>query len=353
MLTHSCDDMAAMDLQFSYDGWLVFNELLTTQIYGDEEDRPSVDEIVDSFNEYEEGMPKDQESGFQRLEIEQDLRYLDDLSLELQKFADRLRAFRYIDETWVEQWGYNEEAEEELYYHPNHDQVGVFWDIENQTMMMRGDAQLLEQKRGDIRGALSGDLKMDSIEFEYDFFLWLLYKEYTGNTLDPGFDLHIRKLTRGQTVEGRENGKERVRVEGKDDLLKSVVMIAPLLDGDKIEELQGKFILGTKQVEAKMKYGGRVHVLVSNNPMSKWEDARKMGLSVMFLSELISLFRKWEDLDPDQKYPPPSFFDDLRDSADKEGWKLRFDPNEVKQQYRRKRQGVGSDDDSDGDPAHA
>jgi len=343
--------MGAGELEYSYDGWLVFNELLTAKVYGD--NPPSVDEIIESFNHYSEGMPKESASGFQRLPIEGDLTHLDDLSHQLRDFSEDLRAFRYIDEDWVDQWGYTEEAEEQIFYRPNHDQVDIFWDTTRQTMMMKGDAQLLEQKRKDIRGALSDDLDLDTIEFDYDFFLWLLYKEYEeGSEIDPGSDIHIRQLTRGETVNDAEGSDEQVQVSGQDDLLKSVVMIAPVLEGKSIGELQGKFMLGSKQVEAKIAYGGRVHVLVTDNPMSNWEDARKMGLSVLFLSKLINLYERWEDLDSDRKYPPPSFFDDLRDSADKQGWHLRFDPQEVKEQYRRKREGVVSDDDSDGDPAH-
>lgn len=339
-------------LQYSYDGWLVFNELLSTEIFGDKE-RPEVDDIIESFNHYSEGMPKDSTSGFQRLPIEQDLARLDDLSHQLTSFSEELRAFRYIDENWVEQWGYTEEAEEKMFYRPNHDQVDIFWDTARNTMMMRGDAQLLEQKRKDIRGALSENLKLDKVEFDNDFFLWLLYKEYESGSgeLDSASDLHIRKLTRGETVGSAEESDERVQVQGKDDLLKSVVMLVPVLGGQSIGELQGKFILGSKQVEAKISYGGRVHVLVTDNPMSSWEDARKMGLSVLFLSKLINIYQRWENLDSDHKYPPPSFFDDLRENADSEGWHLRFDPQKVKQEYRRKREGVVSDDDSDGDPA--
>lgn len=296
-----------------------------------------MDEIISSFDGYEGGKPAEPEFGFRRLPIEQDLAQLDDLSPQLTDLAERLRAFRYIDEDWVERWGYDENANEELFYLDNHEEIDVFWDIEKDAMMLLGDKALLNRKMSQIRGALSSDLKLDPVEFDYDFFLWLLYKEYEGQTLDAGSNLRIRKMTRGETVESAENRDSRIKVEGKDDILKSVVMIVPVLEGEKIQGLQGNFILGTKQIEVKMKFGGKVHVLVTGNPMSSWEDARQMGTSVAFLSELIKLYRLWEDLDSDNKYPPPSFFDDLRDSANDEGWKLRFDPKEVKQEYARKR----------------
>ncbi|WP_281195887.1 hypothetical protein [Halorubrum sp. F4] len=331
--------MTSHELEYSYDGWLVFNELLSTEVHGGESH--DIPDITESFSTYTEGSPKDAQSGFTRLSIEQDLRDMGELGPQLRQFSERLRAFRYIDEEWVEQWGYDENGNDQLYYLDRHDQVDLFWDTENEVMMLKGNKQLLDRKRAKLRGALSGDLKLDDISFDYDFFLWLLYKEYEDEKLDAGSDLRIRKMTRGETVASAENDESRVRVEGKEDILKSVVMLVPVLEGERIRGLQGNFILDTKQIEAKIKFGGRVHVLVTDNPMSSWEDARQMGLSVMFLSELVKLYQLWEKLDSEDKYPPPSFFDDLRENANDEGWKLRFDPQEVKSEYNRKREGAG------------
>jgi hypothetical protein len=69
-----------------------------------------------------------------------------------------------------------------------------------------------------------------------------------------------------------------------------------------------------------------------------------MGTSLLFLSELIDLYQLWETLDPDRKYPPGSFFDDLADEADRTGWQLRVDLEDLKTEYERKR---GTSEDSE------
>ena len=54
--------MTSHELEYSYDGWLVFNELLSTEVHGGEShDTP---DITDAFSTYTEGSPKDDQSGF-------------------------------------------------------------------------------------------------------------------------------------------------------------------------------------------------------------------------------------------------------------------------------------------------
>jgi len=204
-------------------------------------------------------------------------------------------------------------------------------------MMFRGDQRLLGRKRKAVRSGLTGDIQLDSVEFDFDFFLWVLYKEFKEEELSS--DLRVRTLSRGKTIGDREdNLGKRVNVQGSDNILRSLMVIAPLLSGKKLEGLQGTFILGTNQIKAEIEHGGKVHVKVSDSPLSRMDDLRRMGLSLRFLSELVSLFNQWERLDRQEKYPPESFFDELADIAEDEGWDLRYDPREVKEEYRRKRQ---------------
>jgi len=327
-------DMA--DNQFSYDGWLVFNELFNTEIFGSEQDSDP-EEILDRFSDYTPGSPNDPSSGFSENPFPHHLSEIGDLTYDLQEFANSLYSFQYIDEDWVEEWGFDEEGNEQLFYKGRHDEVDVFWDTESQVMMFRGDQRLLGRKRKAVRSGLTGDIQLDSVEFDFDFFLWVLYKEFKEEELSS--DLRVRTLSRGKTIGDREdNLGKRVNVQGSDNILRSLMVIAPLLSGKKLEGLQGTFILGTNQIKAEIEHGGKVHVKVSDSPLSRMDDLRRMGLSLRFLSELVSLFNQWERLDRQEKYPPESFFDELADIAEDEGWDLRYDPREVKEEYRRKRQ---------------
>lgn len=323
---------------YNYNGWLVFNELFTTEVFDDDSD---AEELLNDFSEYNGGIPKDPDSGFSETQFPAHLQNMGQLSNELYDFAENLHAFDYTDEDWVEQWGYDSEGNEQLYYLPEHDKVEIFWDTKNEVMMFRGDKQLLERRRKDLRADLSGDLKMESVTFNFDFFLWILYKKYEGEPLNA--NLRVRQLTRGKTIgdkEDKDNLGREISVKDSKNVLKSLMMIAPLLYGKKIESIQGYFILGDKnQIKAEIQHEGKVHVKVTDSPLSGLNDLRRMGYSVWFLSELVSLYNHWENKSPDKRYPPESFFDDLADNAEQEGWDLQFDPVKVKQEYAQKRRG--------------
>lgn len=320
--------------QFSYDGWLVFNQIFKTEPL-DRGIEPSG--IIDRFPTYEGGSPSDDDSGFEKSKFAEYLARIPELTDELEMFAQDLHAFHYVDEDWVQEFGYDENGEEKIYYQPYHDEVDIFWDFDRQVMMLRGDKDLLERKADDLRGGLSGELKLESVDFDFDFFLWVLYKEYRGENLSSG--LSVRKLTRCKTIGSHEDklGKHG-EVKGSENLLKSLMMIAPILDGKKVEGIQGEFILNKQILNAEIQYGGKVHVKVSDSPLKTMSDLRRMGLALRFLSELAELFKEWQNLDSDDQYPPPRFFDKLADEAEEQGWVPNFDPEAVKQEYRRKRQ---------------
>lgn len=330
---------------YEYDGWLVFNELFTTEVFGGED--MDAGNVVDNFPDYEGGIPKDADSGFNTTDFPGHLQTIGQLSDDLYNYAENLFAFEFIDEDWVQHWGYNAEGEEEMYYLPNHDQVDIFWDTAGSVMMFRGDKQLLAQKRKALRGDLTGSLKLNSVTFDFDFFLWVLYKKYKGDQLNAS--LRVRNLTRGKTIgEKKDNLGREISVTGTRNVLKSVMLIAPLLDGKKLHSIQGDFIIGDRnQIKAEIHHEGKVHVKVTDSPLSGLNDLRRMGFSVWFLSELVNLYTYWDELDPTERYPPESFFDDLADNAEQEGWDLQFDPIEVKQEYARKRQGTESNGTGD------
>lgn len=335
--------------EYEYPGWLVFNGFFKTTVHGVE--RVSPQEIVGAFDEYTPGSPSEPEKGFTQEALPEKLQRMAELNEATEDFAQGLHALRYVDEDWVEQWGYDENANEEMYFLPNHDEVRIYWDYVNDVMMFKGQKRLLEHKQDDLIGALSGDVKMDSITFDFDFFLWILYKQYADEPLSS--DLRVRKITRGSTVADVSDTTDNMgvgQVEDSRNVLRSVLLIAPVLSGKRIDSIQGDFILGKHQVRALIEFGGKVHVKVTDSPLSTLSDLRRMGISLRFLSELVNLFDDWEHLKPEERYPPPSFFDAMAQNAEEEGWPPRFDAEDVKARYERKRQGT-TDDSSTSVPA--
>ncbi|WP_222915040.1 hypothetical protein [Natrinema sp. SYSU A 869] len=319
--------------QYSYDGWLVFNELFDTTLLAE---GIGISEVVETFPSYEGGAPNDPDNGFEHTELSQKIQSLAELSDGFERYAENLHAFKYVDEDWVQEWGYDEEANQQIFYRDKHDEVEIFWDSDNEVMMFRGDQQLLERKRKSLRSGLSGSLELDPVDFDFDFFLWVLYKKYKGEELSA--DLRVRNLTRGKTIgDQKDNLGRQVQVEGSENIIRSLMLIAPVLAGKKIKGIQGQFVMESHTISAEIQHGGKVHVKVSNSPLSGLSHLRRMGIALRFLSELIRLFSDWEELPDKERYPPASFFDELGDIAEEEGWDLQYDPREIKDEYRRKR----------------
>ncbi|WP_435362769.1 hypothetical protein [Haloarchaeobius sp. DYHT-AS-18] len=330
--------------QYSYDGWLVFNELFQTEIVGEEDD---VDDVIENLPTYERGTPTNSNSGFQEQELPEHLSKLPDLTRALEEYSEDLLALRYVDEDWVEEFGFDEQGNEELYYKDYHQDVDIFWDSEGGVMMFKGDKQLLKSKKEHLQADLSGLMKLKPVTFDFDFFLWVLYKEYKGEQLSS--DLRVKELNRSETIgEVEDNLGKEVSVKDSDDIIRSLMLIAPVLAGKRIDSIQGYFLLNQNIVQAEIQHGGKVHVKVSDSPLSKMSDLRRMGVTLRFVSELINLFDYWNKLDSDDRYPPPSFFDELGDIAGEEGWTMRFDPQDIKDEYKRKRESSASEGDSSG-----
>ena len=328
-------DPTTIEEDYEYPGWLVFNGLYKTSVHGSELTAP---EIIDDFTEYSTGSPNNHESGFEVIELSHKLQQMGELNQATEMFAEGLHSLRYVDEDWVEQLGYDEHGEETMYFLPEHDEVRIYWDVVNDSLAFKGQKQLLQRKQDDLIAALSGDVKLEPVTFDFDFFLWILYKQYKSEALSA--DLRVRQITRSSTAAESKDNMGTGHVEESNNVLKSVLLIASVLSGKKIDEIQGQFILGNHKIKALIEFGGKVHVKVSDSPLSTLSDLRRMGVSLRFLSEIVNLFDSWEQLDPDERYPPPSFFDNMAENAEEEGWEPRFDPEEVKDRYERKRQGI-------------
>jgi len=235
-------DITTIEDDYEYPGWLVFNGLFKTAVHGDGDGNVSPQDIVDSFSEYTEGSPNEPESGFEVMDLSEKLQQMGELNEATEDFAQGLHSLRYIDEDWVEQLGYDEHGNETMYFLPDHDEVRIYWDYINDSMIFKGQKQLLERKQDDLMAALSGDVKLDPISFDFDFFLWILYKQYEGEPLSA--DLRVRRITRSSTATETKDNMGAGYVEDSNNVLRSILLIASVLSGKKIDEIQGDFILG-------------------------------------------------------------------------------------------------------------
>lgn len=319
--------------EYEYPGWLVFNGLYKSSVHG--EGSVSPQDVVDNFDEYTPGSPNEPHAGFAAIELPEKLRQMRELSEATEKFAQGLHSFRYIDEDWVEQLGYDSDGNEAMFFRPDHDEVRVYWDYVNDVIIFKGGKRLLERKQDDLMAALSDNVEMATVTFDFDFFLWILYKQHQGEQLSD--DIRVREITRSSTA-AETKGNLGVGSVDSNNVLRSVLLIASVLSGKKINKIKGDFIMGDYRLEALIEFGGKVHIQVTDSPLSTLSNLRRMGIALRFLSQIVNLYDDWKRLDSEERYPPPSFFDEIAENAEEEGWELLFDPEDVKARYERKRQ---------------
>jgi len=326
--------------EFSYDGWLVFNGLFSVNAKDGDQ---SPEELIDGLNQYVKPEPGEQAKGFARGNLDQTLGTAGDVTWSLQRFSERLYPFEYKRTRWESQSGIDDDGNSQTIQQQKQDGIDIYWETEENLMIFRGRKAWLAQNRKRLRGGLSEKVELEELNFDYDFFLWVLFRTFNGKGLTS--ELSIREIsTVGTTSKSIDNTGQGVRVEDSKNVLRSVPAIIALLDQKKPKELECKFVLDNQVVKAKIEYGGKVHVKVTDNELEGLSDLRRMGASLQFIFELLHQYEVWCDLPPTQKYPPEDFFYDLAERAKEEGYTLNGQLKKVPEEYRRKREGQMVDD---------
>lgn len=328
---------------FSYDGWLVFNGLFSVTV--DDEDQTPED-LVSRLSQYAEPDPGQEARGFERAEFDDYLQSAGDLTWSLQRLGDRLYTFNYKHTRWNTQSGYAEDDDSrQTIRTKKEDGIEIHWDNREDLVVFRGQKADLARNRKRLRGGLSEQAELEELNFHHDFLLWVLYQKFNGQGLNS--DLSIREVTTvGTTSESIDNTGQGVKVEGSKNVLRSVPAITAILDQKKPEELECKFVLDNQVVKAKVEHGGKVHVKVTDNELEELSDLRRMAVSLQFIFELIHQYDVWRKLPSTEKFPPESFFYDLAERAEDEGYEYTGQLRRVPEEYKRKRQGQPVDDDT-------
>jgi hypothetical protein len=331
------------DFQFS--GWLRFNGLYFTETIGEVNPSNLFDE--NDFQLYEGGNPGDPDEGYKRTRIADLLSEIPDLDGGLSNLASNLYTYKYVTENWVPRPTVDSQGEtHDESFEPKHKTIDIFWDFDD-VMVFRGRKSTIEDKRKDLRGGLSGGLKIEEVHFHFDFLLWILYQSYQGNDLRS--DLSLQSISDCRTVGNSRTGTEdsEVTIGGESEIVRSVPFITAILEGNKIDNLEGDFFLGSQYIVAEIDSDGWIHVKASREDLDDLNNIRQMGVAVRFVTEFLRLYEEWVKLDRVDQYPPQSFLEELVDLCDDEGYVLKRTPNDLYDEYEQKREGVipGPSDD--------
>jgi len=316
------------EVDYSYDGYLVFNGLYTTDILDPDFD---FDEIVsDVLVDFERGDPDEPKSGYELLEFGDLVEQSHLLSSDLKETLSDVRGIRHRYEEWEtrELRSGEEEPTREVR------SFDLYWDYPD-YMFVKGDKTQASRASQIVNYELGDYLTSRKIEFNPDFLLWLFYKEKSSETVGDNLDI---SLLSDAAIEGEEEdmyGKE-VSVDRSTDVTKSTNVLSGILRGKDLIGLEGIFNARGNFVKANIQVGGRVHIKVSQD-IADVEDLQRMSLALVFLRELLGLYEEWEEKPGSERIPPPEFLEEVYEECKRQGEEPVFSFDHVVEQYRNKR----------------
>lgn len=326
--------MSTPEEDYQFDGWLRFNGLYFTEVQDDVDPETIFED--NNFTLYSGGAPNSPDEGYRRTDLATHLADVGDLTGGLSNLAENLVTYEYVSEKWVPipaVDGGGEEHEES--FQPKHRNIEIFWDFDD-IMVFKGRKSTIEEKRKDIRGGLAGDLRIEEVDFHFDFLLWLLYQSHLGNNLSS--KLRLNSISDCKTVGSSTDST--VTVGGENEVVRSVPFITAVLDGNKIDNLEGDFFLNSTYIVAEIDSEGWTHVKASRRDMEHLSELRQMGMAVQFVTELLRLYETWVKLDPEDQYPPQEFLEELVELCEDEGYVPKREPEDLYDEYEQKRNGV-------------
>ncbi|WP_152423084.1 hypothetical protein [Natrinema versiforme] len=306
--------------RFSYEGYLIFTELFDIP----EELEGNIGNFLPEYN------PETPGDGFEQINLR-------DYYLRSPRILD-------IDESWLS------ETEAYRYSYENLIKADAYVDGELRTvdiperktadlysssgyLFVRGDTKTTTKLKNRIQESLYPE-KLNSIVFEPDFLLWLLYQHYNGEGLDY---LSIRQLTDAKVSGSEDNFGEFNSISGSKNLLRSAPILEGILTGKSLQMVGGHFLAGDHHIRASLSHD-KIHVKITDE-MNDLTDIERVVLSIKFVDRICQLHSEWHELNPDHKYPPTSFFKEIRSMLQEEGFSVNYPVKRTIEEYKEKRGG--------------
>lgn len=323
---------------YSYDGYLVFNGLYSTNVLNPDFDFDEIVNVV--LVDFERGKPEEPKSGYELLKFGDIVEQSHLISPDLKEILSDVRAIRHRYEEWETRELKSGEKE------PTREvrSFDLYWDYP-EYMFVKGDKTQASRASQIVNYELGEYLTSKKIEFNPDFLLWLFYKEKSSNTVGDNLDI---SLLSDAAIEGEEEdmyGKE-VSVDRSTDITKSTNVLSGILRGKDLIGLEGIFNARGNFVKANIQVGGRVHIKVSQD-IADVEDLQRMSLALVFLRELLRLYEEWEEKPGSEKIPPPNFLEEVYEECKRQGEEPVFSFDHVVEQYRNKRAKGGQGGNND------
>lgn len=312
---------------FDYDGHLVFNGLYYTTVLNAEFD---LDQIVDEkLSDFTAGSPKSPGNGYRILNFAKHLDSSTQIPTALKQQIEHIRGIRYE----YEEWGYSEIRQDEELIKTDvreTDSFDIYWSFPD-YLFVKGNKTEARKAKQLLKYELNDYIKVNNIEFDPDFLLWMFSRKKSGQALGEG--ISVSMLTDCE-IEGEQRDRygKRNTVDNSTDVTKSTTALMGILRNKALTGLEGVFELNGQFVSAELSSEGRVHIKAEQD-ISESNRIKRMALSLYFLDHVIALYDTWEGLSPNERYPPEEFFRDIYEECKKQGAEVTFPVNDVIKEY--------------------
>lgn len=317
--------------EFSYDGQLVFNGVHTTSLLDSSFDFNRVvgGELVD----YSQGTFEEPGRGYQIIPFQEHIGKDCDIDRDVTDILGEVHAFRYLEEEWEHQ---EVDIGGDTDICPAMTGISSFdayWSSPDH-LFIKGNKTQADQATDLLSLTLEDYMKLQELSFSPDFLLWIFSREK--NNEDVLGELSVNMLTDAE-ISGNEPDLfgQRSKVDDSTDITKSAPVLMGVLRQKGLVALEGVFGLGGKFVRARISTGGRVHIK-ADHAIKGSSDTERMAISIAFLKEFTNLYKRWQNLDAEKRYPPTDFFKDIYEECERQGVEIHFSIDDVIKKYRRK-----------------
>ena len=324
---------------FDYDGHLIFNEVCRVNEYN--EDLPKdVNELenrlLGRLPRFEESTYYEPGSGYQRVPIRE---YIEDSKLppQTKQFLDNSVAleYRYEDYSTTEAVVDGERREVAV---PKEKTADIFWGS-NEYMLFRGSEADASKAKGQTNTSFGRGVRLESIDFEEDFLLWLFRKAHdTGELTDS---LKINRLSDAEISGSRDEFGGEARINKSNDIKQSEAILLGLLKGKHFAMIEGDFtVFYSNRTSATVRteiQNNKIYVKASKAGLKNASKVEKLGLSTHITSELASLYDHWKSLPSSEKFVSPEFMVQLIETCHERDIDLNRQPIAVLRRQVQKR----------------
>ena len=294
---------------FSFSGFLLFRTLKTSR--NKDPDKVKFDELP----KFSPGNLDQPGRGFERILSSVPDDFTDE-NPDLAKLARTGDFLRYISETYgSEQEVITEEGVRMSAFTVSTVDCEIVITPSN-NIFVRGSSKDLERVIPELRRFFTEAYASD---FDPMFLLWMFWKYFSDEEIESANPL---RLTDAE-MKGSLDGFGQTLVYGGEDITRSYPIILGLLRGKEFKSIEGTFNFSGKFVKTKIGSDGTIHIHAAEDIRHSSQIQRYLS-AVDAADSLAHLYNKWTKMDRKEKYPPKSFYIELRDNLEESGIEIGF-----------------------------